>query len=444
MTATIVIINKKTKHPDADSLYVYEVSNNLDVSEAQVVANSTNIYEVGDSAVYIKPDSVLLEDDMKITKRKLRGVMSYGMLAGPSTMKVGTDVTGHWCKVEEEPREVPRTNLKHQKWPSIEAFANVRRTINKLQQLGTESEYMNCTYAGKVKLHGTNAGVQIAPNGEVVAQKRSSVIYPDQDNAGFATWVDENKSYFENLATKAGVLTLHGEWCGPKIQKGVALSELDEKVFAIFAVQIGELHDGTAKYYVEPSLINSWVGPGPWYILPWHHEVEIDFNDGLSVAKAANEIETNVLEVEAKDPWVYSNFGKEGIGEGLVYFPKVGNVVPVDKFKDYIFKAKGYKHQVKSNKTPNIVALDIEKVKSVQEFANMFVTRARLLQGVKEACNDSYDTKLIGVFLQWMAADIMKESVAELEESELTWKDVSKKVMTTAREWYQQEICHSV
>lgn len=440
MTATIVVIQSKTKHPDADSLYVYTVSNKFEVQNVQVVANSTNIYEVGDHAVYIKPGSVMIEDNLKIGQRKLRGVMSYGMLAGPSDLHIGTDVTGHWCKEEPEPIEVVRTNLKHQKWPSIEAFANVRRTIKKYMKMDVTSVYFDGMYGGKVKLHGTNAGVMISPEGEVVAHKRSSVIYPDQDNAGFATWVANNKAAFASLAQPNKLITLHGEWCGGNIQKGVALNQID-KTFAIYCLQEGKLQDGTAVYYVEPDEILAKIGTdGPWHILPWEHQVKINFYDELSVAKAAGEIEKKVLEVEACDPWVQSNFDKEGIGEGLVYYPMVMGPIKADSYKEFIFKAKGYKHQVKSNKTPNIVAIDIEKVASIQEFTNMFITEARLLQGVNEACGDEYDTKLIGPFLQWVAADVMKESVAELEESELTWKDVSKKVMTTAREWYQSKL----
>jgi len=440
MTASIVRIEAREEHPNADTLTIYKVSNDLDVDIVQVVANQENVYEVGNSAVYIHPGSVL-KDGTKISKRKLRDVMSYGMLVGHSNKPVGFDVTKEYCQEESVPIEIQSTNLKFQKWPSIESFAHVRKTINKYMAMAHQSEYFNTTYAGKIKLHGTNAAVQIAPNGEVVAQKRSSVIYPDQDNAGFATWVSQKKAMFANLAQDK-VLTLHGEWCGGNIQKGVALNQID-KTFAIFCVQLGNLGDGSAEYYVDPDNIKDLIGEADgtvWHILPYHHQVDINFYDELSVAVAANEIERAVFEVEACDPWVKYNFDKEGIGEGLVYYPMVKGLVNADTMKEFIFKAKGYKHQVKSNKTPNIVAINIEKVASIQEFTKMFITEARLLQGVNEACGDEYDTKLIGAFLQWISADVMKESIAELEESELTWKDVSKKVMTTAREWYQSKM----
>lgn len=55
------------------------------------------------------------------------------------------------------------------------------------------------TYRAKIKLHGTNAGIQITPEGEVAAQKRSQIINSQNDNAGFATWVAKNIKYFERL-----------------------------------------------------------------------------------------------------------------------------------------------------------------------------------------------------------------------------------------------------
>ena len=66
------------------------------------------------------------------------------------------------------------------KWPSIELFHNLRRTLAAVEVSP------QLTYRAKVKLDGTNAAVQIFPSGQVVAQSRSRVITPTQDNMGFA------------------------------------------------------------------------------------------------------------------------------------------------------------------------------------------------------------------------------------------------------------------
>lgn len=71
---------------------------------------------------------------------------------------------------------------------------------------------------------------------------------------------------------------------------------------------------------------------------------------------------------------------------------------------------------------------------------NLFVTPARLEQGVTQACNGEYDLKKIGDFIKWIVADVKKESVVELERANLTWSQVNKAVMNAARDWYRQQV----
>ena len=336
--------------------------------------------------------------------------------------------------------EIKRTNLKHNKWPSIESFAHVRRYVKDLRKNDKFSQMFHMNYGGKVKLHGTNAAVQVTPEGEVVAQKRTSVIYPDNDNQGFAQWVFENEDYFKDVASEY-TMTIHGEWFGPKIQKGVACSLIPDKKFAVFAIEMASLGN-PPTYYVEPFQIERMIGrEGPWYILPWEHELFIDFTDDYKSQRAAAEITNKVLEVEACDPFIKKNFGIEGTGEGLVYFPKFDSLIGcyAHAMSPFIFKAKGKKHQSNAHKSTK-EPIDIEKLNSIEEFVDKFVTESRLNQALVEAVNNEYRTKLIGTFLKWVSDDIEKESVAELEESDLTWNDVRKHVMTCARCWYQKNI----
>ena len=66
------------------------------------------------------------------------------------------------------------------------------------------------------KIDGTNACVIVSDDGSVVgAQSRSRLIYPGDDNFGFAAWVDSNK---DELA-KLGPGHHYGEWAGEGIQK---------------------------------------------------------------------------------------------------------------------------------------------------------------------------------------------------------------------------------
>lgn len=78
------------KHPNADRLRVYSVEN--ETGEARViVANLTNVYEVGDVAAVAEIGSVV--DGVEIKATNLRGVDSFGMMLGKVDAPVGTDVS---------------------------------------------------------------------------------------------------------------------------------------------------------------------------------------------------------------------------------------------------------------------------------------------------------------------------------------------------------------
>lgn len=80
------------------------------------------------------------------------------------------------------------------------------------------------------KLDGTNACVAIdEEDGKIYAQSRSRLIYPDDDNYGFARWVRENEAELAKL----GHGHHYGEWWGAGVQRGYGLTE---KRFSLFNV----------------------------------------------------------------------------------------------------------------------------------------------------------------------------------------------------------------
>ena len=420
----IVKILTKEKHPDADKLYVYTITDDI-----QVVANSENEYNIDDHVIYVSVGSKLL-DGTKISRRKIRGIYSYGMLLGLSNLEVKADVTKDYC-LEESIPTITRTKLKHQPWPSIESFANKINDVHEGIILGVID---NLEYRSKIKLHGTNAAIHIAPDGEVVAQKRTSNIYIDQDNCGFAQWVENNKEYFHSLKTAYHVI-IHGEWAGPRIQKNIAVSEIEKPIFAVFAIQCGLLESGKAEYQIDPEEIKIFLGENPCHILPWYSSIFVNYYEHESLLKTREEIELQVKEVERVDPWVADTFNINGTGEGLVFYPYFNSVgVKTDLLSKFMFKAKGELHKVK--KTKQLVPIDIETLSTLQEFAESFITEARLLQAVTEACENKYEVKYIGSFLEWITNDIRKESINEIQKNNLKWKDVHKFINTTAKQWY--------
>jgi len=77
------------------------------------------------------------------------------------------------------------------------------------------------------KIDGTNAAIVIE-NGIVKAQSRNRFITPDDDNFGFARWVDANK---DALVATLGEGRHFGEWFGKGIQRGYGMHR---KMFALF------------------------------------------------------------------------------------------------------------------------------------------------------------------------------------------------------------------
>jgi hypothetical protein len=77
------------------------------------------------------------------------------------------------------------------------------------------------------KIDGTNAQIAISENGDIQAGSRTRWITPEQDNAGFAKWVQANKDELLRL----GPGRHFGEWWGKGIQRGYGLGE---KRFSLF------------------------------------------------------------------------------------------------------------------------------------------------------------------------------------------------------------------
>lgn len=78
------------------------------------------------------------------------------------------------------------------------------------------------------KIDGTNACVVISEDGaQIAAQSRTRIITPENDNYGFAKWVNV---YREDLL-KLGPGYHFGEWWGPGIQRGYGVAK---KTFSLF------------------------------------------------------------------------------------------------------------------------------------------------------------------------------------------------------------------
>lgn len=317
------------------------------------------------------------------------------------------------------------------KFPSIEQFRHVVKYVKKY---GTHPNGMVdeiIAYRGTVKLHGSNGGVVITPDGDVYAQSRNNVLTLESDNAGFAAFVNDRANKFKWFTIVNHDVVVYGEWCGGNIQKGVGINGL-EKMFVIFdAVCIDADGHSTNifedivdefrisfKDYNDENIYCSTQFP--------FFNLNIDFNNPEQYVENMTAI---TQEVENECP-VANFFGQKGIGEGVVWTPIY---VPEKLSRSQMrFKVKGEKHSVSKVKT--LIPLTPEQIaekNKISSFVDSVVTENRVKQAMVEV--DAKSEKQTGDVIRWVFNDIIKEEYDTMEANSIEKKDIGKVVSTKAR-----------
>ena len=319
------------------------------------------------------------------------------------------------------------------KYNSIEQFRNVIREVKSRYDYKGKDEQGNPIYrhtdnypilkfTGTVKIHGTNAGIVKYSDGKLEFQSRERVLSIDEDNANFMSEMSKiDLSFLFNDIEFSDYCAVYGEWCGGNIQKGVAINGLP-KMFVIFGIKADDkwvkvpinLHDNANNIY---NILQFTT-----------FDIEIDFNNPELVQ---NKIIEMTIGVEEYCP-VGRSFGKEGIGEGIVF--------TADIDQDLKFKSKGEKHSVTKVKKLNPV--DTEVMNSINEFVDSTVTENRLKQGVTffEENNIEVDSKNTGQFLSWVVRDVLKEENDTIVNNNLDEKKVKDAIVTKSRMWFLNNI----
>ena len=341
------------------------------------------------------------------------------------------------------------------KFRSIENFVSLHQKVKKDIFV---NDRPTITYRGKVKLHGTNAGVTIR-NREMddkapfyVAElaitplKRTSFISPQDDNYDFAKWVGDNLDFFADifchLAPPAVDVTVFGEWAGKGIQKSDAISKIENKSFFIFSIRVDD------EFIVDPIDLCSVCTskglkiPPHAYILPWATpELKVNFSTAISVHEFIDEVNLIIEPLTQIDPYVRDFFDIEDSGEGMVFYPLSTSCFISDKMFDFVFKAKVEAHRMSGNKNKAAEADPILH-DNAEKFAREYVTDARLAQALSEVYPgrdmSEASRKDTGPILAWICRDVMNESEATLEASGMTWKQVAKAVTSQASHKYSQ------
>lgn len=303
-------------------------------------------------------------------------------------------------------------------FPSINQFRNVVKAERDWAAYHNVAPRVR-TFRGTVKLHGTNAGITLTPEGELIYRSRSRVITVEDDNCGFARHMLAHEGALRGMMRNGD--TVFGEWCGQGIQKGVGISSMP-KMFVLFALRVGDI-------WLDPKIVGNAPESRIFNIRDFPSwEMEIDFS---KPEQAQNELCAITEKVEAVCPIALS-FGHEGIGEGVVWIPVDG-----DMDSRYWFKVKGEKHSV--SKVRTLAAVDVEHYARQDELIAGLITENRLKQGLDLHVNEfgrAVDMKSIGEYLRWVFNDVAKEESDTIAAAGFELKELGKGISDVAKRFY--------
>lgn len=317
------------------------------------------------------------------------------------------------------------------KWRSINKFSDAFVYAQK-------HSVASFTYRGKMKLHGTNAGITF-DNGVAHPQKRSSFITVCDDNAGFAKFVS-NLEIKDNSTN----MVIYGEWAGPGVQKSDAVTMISDKCFFVFSVL--DLDNNTM--IIDPTelevIVSNTFGKDyesqRVYVLPWHTQpMSIDFSRQPTCQRFIDGVMAEVDERIAKeDEYIKQTFGVSGPGEGLVMYGIEGYLLdgtPLDanSLLSYCFKAKTEKHAVQKTKSRNHVAP--ERPEGIDDFIDSFYTEQRFEQVLNQIGGEATREKT-GQFIKAVMTDVYKESEQEILLADFDWKDVPRYAASKVKSWW--------
>lgn len=323
------------------------------------------------------------------------------------------------------------------------------------------------TFKGTIKLHGTNSSIyNMLREEKIVVQSRNNEISVENDNNGFAKFVENNKESFDSILNvikknypqeiNDQTAVIYGEWVGGNIQpaENLGVRKL-EKMFVIFAMKFiknGQNFDDVLESdSKEQTTVERWFS---------EQEIKSVLNqvDNLSEKRIYNiyDFPTFEVKIDMANPKLTQNiliditnsvekecpfakqFGQIGVGEGVVW----KCISSSDKLNtsDLVFKVKGQQHSV--SKVTTIAEVDTVKVNSINEFVNIVLTENRLKQGIEYLQEQQLPLLVnsMGPFLKWIVNDCLKEEADVLIESGLEKKEVSPNISNKAKQWFLQRI----
>ncbi|WP_298751930.1 RNA ligase family protein [uncultured Arcobacter sp.] len=360
--------------------------------------------------------------------------------------------------------------LKYGKTPKFRDFySNIKKCMdfqgmdeNGYPIIYSPAEYPDVKVIGSPKVHGTNAGISIHPDGVVIGMSKENIlveISPDNDvkiksgNANFEDYVIANYETFReirqtftdlNIVKPKEIFTIYGEWTGKGIQNGVAVNSLD-KFLMVFNMKMTTIEDGnTVSRWIDEKMFNTCFQHLDKYntirMFNIKQFTNYEFVFNINNVEACQEyMDEKTLEVEENCPvasFVADHDNVElpmTIGEGIVWIAWYKN-------ERFIFKTKGDKHTKtpqKSKKT-RVSNIDIEQMKNITEFIETYCTEDRMEQGIQQifGIGNDIDIKQIGDYIRWVVNDIRIEEADVISESGLEMKHIGKYIQNKAKRYF--------
>jgi hypothetical protein len=286
------------------------------------------------------------------------------------------------------------------------------------------------TFVGQPKLHGTNAGIALFEDDTLHPQSRNRRLSLESDNYNFASFVSQNEeALLADIVALAGnpspssPVVVYGEWTGPGIQTGVAISQLPEKVFFPFAVRdVFGLRPAPAFAGQVLKTIASFEAS---------QSVTFDLATEEGLPEALETIQAATDAYGAKCP-VAAALGVEGLGEGLVWWSTEG--------RRLIFKSKDEAHQ--QCRKPLPTPKDAGEQARASMFADMVVTPARMegaYEWLKEM-NHPMDRSSTGRVIVYVLDDVRAECIEEFKQAGAPWKACASFMSAKARNYFFERI----
>lgn len=344
-------------------------------------------------------------------------------------------------------------------FPKIKRFNNfVKNFVHHVQYIGeNEKGEAQFDYTKKlpiidvevtVKTHGSQGAVSYnnINTNDLYPQSRTRIITVQKDNAGFALFVKQKESEFNNLFkyisfknkinTTQNTITIFGEWIGPGIQKGMGINKLKERSFIIFAVKVKPLDKEQISYWLDEKYIKS-EDKRIYNINDFSkYSLQIDFNKPNLIKKEMDDL---MLDIEEECP-VAKQFGFKGIGEGFVARFEYEN----DR---YYFKHKGEKHQrrTKKIKIPKNKPSS-EEIEKIFDLVVSLCNSGRLQQQYDLVLNILSTNPVqdpitkTGDFIKAMIKDIFDEEEDIIVESGLNIKNIKNTIAKLSKQWFFEEL----